>query len=174
MQQPSNADVVKDLYGDLARKYKVHGPTVEEYWRSFSREQRTRCVKAGAVNGDVLKDPTDHALGNVYKLIPEWNLRDLTEPGSDHFLNLLRHRSLKDPYEQYHRGPEDGPGDLEFIEEMMRDKKLRMAESFENCWSFFAGMEQYGESYKVLDPSKLPAFESYIRIGVVIPKKQGN
>ncbi|GJC89494.1 hypothetical protein ColLi_12332 [Colletotrichum liriopes] len=173
MQQPSNADVVKDLYGDLARKYTVHGPNVEEYWRSFSREQRIRCVKAGAKNGDVLKDPTDHALGNVYKLIPEWNLRDLTEPGSDHFLNLLRHRSLKDPYEQYHSGPKDGPGDLEFIEEMMRTENLRMTVTYENCWSFFAGMEEYGKSYKVLYPSALADIDSYIGTGAVIPQETG-
>ena len=92
MDSPDNiSGVVKDLHSDLSRKYRTHGATIEDIWRSFDKNQRVRCLRAGAADGVVLKHPLDTSLGNAYKIIPEWNLRDITEPESDFLLHLLKH-----------------------------------------------------------------------------------
>jgi hypothetical protein len=68
-------------------------------------------VKAGAVRGNVLADPTDQSMGNMYKVIPEWNLRDLTQPESDYLLNHLKHHATKSLSDQYREGVNGSPGD---------------------------------------------------------------
>lgn len=71
MEQPDNASLVRDLHGGLARKYAKHGPAVESFWRSFDKSKRTKCMKHGSRNGEVLKHPLDTSLGNVCKIMPE-------------------------------------------------------------------------------------------------------
>lgn len=99
MDVPSNADVLKELHGDLARKHKMHRAAIENIWRSFDRNQRVRCMKAGAADGIVLQHSLDRSMGNVYKIMPEFNLRDITEPGSNSLLDLLKHRATKTLFE---------------------------------------------------------------------------
>ncbi|KAK0653029.1 hypothetical protein B0T16DRAFT_435514 [Cercophora newfieldiana] len=93
--------MVRDLHKDLVRKYKRHGDAICRHWRSFGAAQRTSCMRAGAVNGELLKHSLDASMGNVCKFIPEWNLRDITKPGSDALLDLFDHRTSKDLCEQY-------------------------------------------------------------------------
>ena len=52
-------------------------------------------MKAGAAEGVVLEHSKDEIMGNVYKILPELNIRDITEPGSDYLLDLLKHRATK-------------------------------------------------------------------------------
>src|SRR4029434_11360401 len=89
----SNAGLAKELHADLVRKYKKHERAIETAWRSFDTAQREACLSAGTPDGAVLQHPTDRALGNVYKFIPECNLRDIAESGPDFLLDLLRHRA---------------------------------------------------------------------------------
>jgi hypothetical protein len=92
----------------------------------------------------------DSSLGNVYKLVPEINLCDITEAGSDFLLDLLRHRAMKSLFEQYSDGADGCPGDLDFIEKMMRTHDLRYVEAFSDCYTMFLDDEKYGESYQIL------------------------
>lgn len=93
--------VIKDLHLDLARKYRIHGPKVETIWKSFSTAQRIKALRDGASNGKVLKHRNDASMGSVCKMMPEWNLQDLTQPG-DYLLHLLRGRATTTLMEQYH------------------------------------------------------------------------
>ncbi|KAB5511165.1 hypothetical protein GE09DRAFT_1295662 [Coniochaeta sp. 2T2.1] len=52
--------------------------------------QRTRCLKAGAAEGTILKHRNDVSLDNVCKFVPEWNLYDLAENGPDFLLDILK------------------------------------------------------------------------------------
>jgi len=70
---------LKELHGDLARKYKKHASRIESVWLSLTRGQRIKCLKAGAKDGEVLRHPFDSSMGNVCKFIPEWNSRDVSE-----------------------------------------------------------------------------------------------
>ncbi|TEA13923.1 hypothetical protein C8034_v003993 [Colletotrichum sidae] len=175
MDTGGNGEVVKDLFSDLSRKWKRHGATLAEYWRSFDKGQRTRCVKVGALNGDVLKHPMDASLGNVCKLIPEWNLRDLTDPSSDHLIKLLRYRATAPLVDQYMVGPNygDGRGDLHFIEEMMDTRNLRLIESYKNSWTFFLGEEMYGTSLLAKVPGAMDGLEKYKQMRVMVPQETG-
>ncbi|ROW04777.1 hypothetical protein VMCG_04773 [Cytospora schulzeri] len=176
MAQPGNADVVKDLHQDLSRKYRVHGSRVEEIWASFDKAQRTKALKAGAADGVVLKHRMDPTLGNVSKIIPEWNLKDITEPGSVFLLDLLRHRATQSLVHQYATGMKPGePGDHEFIVDMMRTRNLRHIDSFKDCWSFFMSDEDYGMSYRVTADHEgfLSHMTPAIQARICVPQETG-
>lgn len=147
-------NLLKELHRDLARKYQVHGTRIEQIWRSFSKNQREKALKAGAAEGQVLKDAKDRAMCNVYKIMPEWNLRDITEPGSDYLLDLLKHRATKSLCEQYREGVNGDQGDAAFISNSMRVNNLRHVDSFKYCFTLFIDEDQYGQSFRVSDPSR--------------------
>ncbi|OJJ51136.1 hypothetical protein ASPZODRAFT_11979 [Penicilliopsis zonata CBS 506.65] len=150
---PSASDtssVLKELHRDLVRKYSRHGAKVEELWRSFGQGARVKAMKAGAANGEVLKNPTDRSMGNVYKMLPEWNLRDVTEPESDYLLDMLKHRATKTLVEQYQQG------DAEFIFNSIRDNGLRHADEskLKYCFALFMDEQSYGRCMQVTDPAR--------------------
>lgn len=175
MEVPQNSDVVKDLHRDLGRRYRVHGPKITQIWRSLSQAQRTKVVKAGAAEGVVLKHSNDLSLGNVYKMLPEWNLRDITAPESDFFLQMLHHRATTSLLDQYHAGFNGRPGDYEFIMEMMQTKNLRHVEPYKDCWSFFVSDDMYGDSFELFKEKEmsLREFMPMIRDGACIPQGTG-
>lgn len=43
-------------------------------------------------------------MGSVYALIPEWNLSEISELGSDYLLDHLKHRATKSLCQQYRQG----------------------------------------------------------------------
>ena len=126
----------------------MHVITVERIWSSFDEFEREICFMGGPWSGEVLMDSSDTSLGNVCKLIPEWNLWDMTQHGPEHFLDLLKHRVTKSPLEQCRTGINDGPGDFILIRENMRTQGLRSADSFENCYLLFCNTEEYGLLFK--------------------------
>ncbi|KAK1837630.1 ipa protein [Colletotrichum chrysophilum] len=168
---------VQELHADLARKYRTHAAKLETAWRSFDKSQRTRCLKAGAANGDILRHPLDTRLGNVYKFIPEWNIRDLTEPDSDLLLDRLKHRATLSLEEQYFRGLDGSDGDHDHILTMMRTKRLRHVASFENCFTTFmdSRTSRYGRSFRLLRDIDecLSDLEPAFRAGVCVPQSVG-
>ncbi|PHH85550.1 hypothetical protein CDD83_255 [Cordyceps sp. RAO-2017] len=175
MDEPTNHGMVKELHEDLARKYKTIGPRVETIWRSFDKGKRTRCLKAGAEDGVVLRHPLDPALGNVCKFMPEWNLRDIAEPGSDFLLHLLRHRATKSLYEQYCEGANGAPGDRDLIIDMMLTRNLRHVDSFKDCFTIFLDNDQYGMSSRMVShhAETLAKLQPAIQAGVCVPQSTG-
>ncbi|RVX73553.1 hypothetical protein B0A52_02441 [Exophiala mesophila] len=149
MGDPSSADMVKELHRDLVGKYNKHAAAVQQYWRSFDRNQRTQCIKAGAAEGVVLKDPLDRSMGNVYKILPEINLRDITNPESDFLLDLLKHRATSTLLYQYMTGLNDGPGDHAFIKQMMDTRNLHLVNPDKNGLTLFMEEDRYGETFTI-------------------------
>ncbi|MCJ1334504.1 hypothetical protein MMC10_011216 [Thelotrema lepadinum] len=147
----NNPDVLKEAHSSLLRKYELHKAKLRELWPTFDCARRIEAVKAGAARGEVLKHPKDFSLGNVYKVFPEWNLRDLTEPRSNYLLDLLEHRSTKSLHELYLSGADNRPGDAEFICESMRSYGLRHIKPFPNCFTIFDDEETYGRSFEFKD-----------------------
>jgi hypothetical protein len=145
-------EMVKYLYCDLARKFQLHGSRVEQMWWSLGQEQREKIMRAASRDGLILKDPLGTSLGDVYKLIPEWNLRDITSPSSDFFLDILKHRATTLLQEQYISGVNGGPGDYEHIAHIMERKNLQLANAskYENCYTLFFDEEEYGQSYEII------------------------
>ncbi|EJT76681.1 hypothetical protein GGTG_06597 [Gaeumannomyces tritici R3-111a-1] len=175
MAHPKTPDLVRELHGDLKRKYQQHGARIEAIWRSLNRAQRERCIKAGAMDGVVLAHSLDQSLGNVCKFIPEWNLRDLAKPGSDFLLHLLKHRSTTSLHEQYWEGIAGGPGDHQLISEMMRTRGLRHVDSFKDCYTMFLADEQYGFSFEVVEEKDkvMATLTPAIQAGSVVPQATG-
>jgi len=175
MEQPQQSELVQELHADLNRKYRTHSDRIETMWRTFNKAQRERCVKAGARDGAVLAHPLDRSLGDVCKFIPEWNLRDLTEPGSDFLLDHLKHRSTTSLCDQYRQGLADGPGDREVIGEMMRTRGLRHVQSFKDCYTMFLDEKEYGSSFQIMkDRDEIMAgLAMGVQAGLVIPQATG-
>ncbi|KAJ0166992.1 hypothetical protein CTA2_4876 [Colletotrichum tanaceti] len=175
MQEPSINEVVRDLHDDLVRKHKRHGAVVEDIWRGFNQRQRASCVKAGMMDGVLLKHSRDVSLGNVYKIVPEWNLRDLTER-PEHLLDMLEHRAKSSLAQQYFAGPNDGQGDYGVIDESMRTRNLRHVNPFKDCWTFFIDGEQYGLSTRIVSDHEqvYRDFGAAMAAKVCIPQAMGD
>ncbi|OQE16549.1 hypothetical protein PENFLA_c027G01321 [Penicillium flavigenum] len=60
------AILLKELHGDLVRKYRKHAAVVETIWQSSSPNERGECFKAGAADGAFCEglngSPGDHAM----------------------------------------------------------------------------------------------------------------
>ncbi|OIW23292.1 hypothetical protein CONLIGDRAFT_625088 [Coniochaeta ligniaria NRRL 30616] len=166
-------EVLRDLHNDLKHKYKQHGPALTSFWRSFDSRQRARCIKAGAVEGGVLKHRNDTALGNVCKFMPEWNLRDLTESNSDSLLDILKHRATHTLGEQYAQGVDGGLGDYALIDAMMRMRNLRHVDPYTNEMTLFFDDDKYGICYKGLVKDAFAGLEPAMRAGLLLPRSTG-
>lgn len=180
----STGDFVREIHGDLARKYRRHVTAIDTAWRSLDRPDRIRCMKDGAEDGAVLRDPSDVSLGNVYKIIPEWNLRDVTGPNSDFLLEMLKFRATTSLFQQYRAGPNGDPhqGDRAIIEESMAKRNLRLVEPYTDCYTFFLGAEEgngsgdmYGTSFHVKSEKEatMAQFSPAIQAGLCLPQSVG-
>ncbi|GAB1309966.1 hypothetical protein MFIFM68171_00176 [Madurella fahalii] len=175
MEAPQKQVLLKELHADLARKYKTHAAAIEKIWRSFDQSRRAQCMRAGAARGEVLRHSMDPSMGNVCKIIPEWNLRDVTNPKSDFFLDMLKHRATTSVFEQYMNGPNGGPGDHNIILEMIHTRGLRHVEPFRHCYTFFLDEDHYGNSVKILKDhaETLASFAVPINRGFCVPQSTG-
>ena len=172
-------ETIQDLHRDLVRKYQRHGPRIEQLWRSLGQEQRQKALRAGAHEGVVLRDPLDTSMGNVYKILPEWNLRDITSPSSDFLLDMIKHRATTPLSDQYQTGVNGRPGDHAHIVDMMQKKNLQLnnASKLENCYTLFLDEERYGQSFKVTTARKdevLAGFMPAIQAQLIVPQAVGD
>ncbi|KAK4213483.1 ipa protein [Rhypophila decipiens] len=171
-----NGQVVLELRRDLTRKYKIHKAKIETYWRSFNQAQRRKCIKAGAADGVVLQHPNDPSLGNVCKMTPEWNLRELTEPGSDFLLDLLEFRATKDLYGQYNEPFKGRPCDHDFIQEMMATRNLRHHKDFRGGFTLFLDEKDYGKHIRFTAGHSIrddPQMQMLLRTRGLVPQEMG-
>jgi hypothetical protein len=139
-------ETVRNLHHDLARKFERHGPRVKQMWRSLGQEERENVLRDGSVDRSVLKDPHDTSLCRVCRLIPEWNLRDLTPPSSDILLDILKYRATTPLMEQYINGVDGAPGDHEHIHHSVQRNGFRLSDTstYKDCYTLFVEEEQYG------------------------------
>jgi hypothetical protein len=174
MDGQSDPRFVEELHRDLARKWRTHGSKLKQIWRSMEPARRARAMKAGAAEGVVLKHSLDASMGQVCKFLPEWNLRDITAPGSDFLLQILEYRATHSLEEQYISGFDDRPGDYELIVNMMRTRNLRHIDSFTDCYTFFMNGE-YGRSFRILKDKEetLAGFKPAIDAGLCVPQSVG-
>lgn len=114
---------------------------------------------------------------NVYKVIPEWNLRNLADSESDFLLELLNYRATASLCEQYERGIGGGPGDAEIINESIRFRNLQHAEPFKYSFTMFMDEDGYGNSYDVSDRNTyrevMAGLSVAVRAGLCVPRATG-
>ena len=178
MEASTNSpDTLRQLHLSLQRKYKFHAGKIREIWPTFDRARRAKAVKAGSARGEVLKSSKDASLGNAYKILPEWNLHDLTEPGSNYLLDLLEHRATKTLHDQYLTGLHGRGGDAQVIFESMRTQNLRHVEPFRHSFTLFLSAEQYGQSMTAKDAatyrSTMARLSEAVDAGLCVPQSTG-
>ena len=121
-------------------------------------------MKVGAHEGVVLKHPLDQSMGSVYKFVPELNLRDISNPGSDLLLDLLKHRATNTLLDQLTTGPNGGSGDYADIKQSMDTQNLRLLNPIKNSFTVFLDEDAYGQSYKIKRAELAPALMAKFRI----------
>ncbi|KFA54311.1 hypothetical protein S40293_04828 [Stachybotrys chartarum IBT 40293] len=173
--EPSISEIVRELHGDLARKYRIHKEAIERVWRSLDGPKRAKCLKDGAADGAVLQHSQDKSLGVACKLVPELNLRDIAEPGSDFALRHLKHRATEPLSQQYRLGVDGGLGDHAFIAKMMSERGLEFAHSFKDCYTLFLDEETYGNSIEMTSRREevLTRLAPAMRAQLVVPQSMG-
>lgn len=133
-------------------------------------------MKIGAFEGEVLKHSRDTSLGKVCMFIPEWNLKDITDPESNLFLDILKHRATTSLYEQYRSGHNGTAGDLDLIDKTARIRNMPHIGDFKNCFTIFCE-GKYGFSLRVTDSQRgkefLSGLESAFRQRYIIPESLG-
>ncbi|KAL1792916.1 hypothetical protein ACET3X_009423 [Alternaria dauci] len=172
-------ETIKELHRDLANKYRKHGTRIEEMWRSLGQEQRRKIMQAGSRDGAVLKHAEDTSLENVYKFIPEWNLRDIASPSSEFFLDMLKHRATLPLQTQYTTGFNGRPGDHAHIVDMMQRKNLKLinASQYKDCYTLFLTEDGYGESVKIVADKKVEVLANMkpaIQAQMIVPQATGD
>ncbi|GLA61985.1 hypothetical protein AtubIFM56815_003911 [Aspergillus tubingensis] len=172
-----NAAFTRSLHQDLARKYRLHGSRIKQFWRQFGKPKREAAFRAGAADGEVLRSPNDQSMGDVYKFIPELNLRDIARPDSDYLLDHLKYRATTSLPQQYQQGLNGGPGDAAIILESMRTKGLGHAHHFRYSFTMFLDGPDYGRSYDVTDPDKyrevMAGLSTAVQAGICVPRATG-
>ena len=142
---------LKELYSELGQKYVIHRAKIERVWRSFTPSQRAAALKfAAGPKGKILQHRDDQSLEDLWKLVPELNLRAIAGGSSTYFLRLLKHRSTVTLRKQYSDGP-GGPntwGDHTIICKSIEKKDLRPKQRRNYCVSIFLNEHDYGRSYK--------------------------
>ncbi|KAL3427491.1 hypothetical protein PVAG01_01000 [Phlyctema vagabunda] len=134
---------VEVLQQDLAQKYRLRGPMVKKIWRSLDIIRRYSLLRAAGKGTNILRDRCDRDSGILCGYAPEWNLHDLTVPGSDALLDLLEYRATRSIIDQYHSGVNDSAGDAAFILARVRVDKLQHVPGFANTFMLFLP-GQYG------------------------------
>ena len=167
---------LKDLRRKLGERWQNNRTKIERVWKAMGRKQREEIIKAGAADGSVLLTHTDQSMGDVFKVIPEWNLNDLAKPGSNYLLEILKFRATTSLSEQYRRGPRGGPGDEAFIIGSMRINGLRHGSRLTDTFTVFWSEEEYGHCYDT-EPGKyaqvMDFLSGHIEQGTCVHKSIG-
>lgn len=123
----------------------------------------------------MLEHPVDVSCGNIFTLIPEWNLHGVAESGPDFLLNHLAHRATTTLFKQYSHGMGEGPGDHAHITTMERTTGLRHTQPFDKCFSLFSDETRYGTTKQVTGDMDefLDRHKSMIGAGLCIPRSRG-
>jgi hypothetical protein len=158
---------VRELHQDLERKYRNVGTKLEGIWRKFTPEQREQAIKESFPHGDALKHSRDQKPDNHERLMPDFNLRDMT-PEPEYFLNVLKFRASTPLYNQIFEGTNQFPGDRE----AMKSSKMVVMDPavLSREMTLFHDGEQYGQSYMPGNPQEekllglLPDGTEYITV----------
>lgn len=115
----------------------------------------------------------------VCKIVPEWNLRDVTDPDSDFLLHLLRFRATTTLLEQYgmvHPLNSSG-GDYGHIMDMICTRNLRHVNEFRlrNSFTLFLDDdENYGRCYTSTSEAHhretLDQMDYAFKTGIAVPQ----
>ncbi|KAI0509564.1 hypothetical protein F5B22DRAFT_657949 [Xylaria bambusicola] len=156
MEASPDTELVKLLHCDLYRKIHRHLLYIWNFWDSLSPAQRTMYVRRGAHDNEV-PESLEGALESWrrdFRLVPEWNIKEIVNPDSPYFYIRLRLRAERPlPWQvQFGHSVVTGDwgrnGDHAFISTLINEKTIRHVESSTNSWTFL-DPERYGKSVKV-------------------------
>lgn len=143
MLKPEGNINIPELQSDLRRKYRNVGAKVEEIWRNFTPKQREKAMREAVGDGKVLKHSRDPGLAGLRRVLPDWNLQDITST-PDFFLDRLKHRVKTSLQTQHFEGANGGPGDQEIIRPAAQS--IHINDVDENTFGVFIKEdEEYGQ-----------------------------
>ncbi|KAK4224262.1 hypothetical protein QBC38DRAFT_371401 [Podospora fimiseda] len=119
----TGADVY-DIHKDLTSKYNKYKKRIAYLWSNMDASQRAEYMQKTAPDNKVLLSPADTSLGDLNKLVPDWNVRDVARDPKV-FLDILKHRTGNELVHQYLFGPDGPPGDYDYIIDMIETGQLQ-------------------------------------------------
>ncbi|PYH90739.1 hypothetical protein BO71DRAFT_333764 [Aspergillus ellipticus CBS 707.79] len=154
-QEVERPDILQHDQRDLRDRYEMHFMKIRRIWSSLDKAGKERLIRAGLADGNLPKDSTDKSLGNSWRLVPEWNLKDLAESGSDFVLDMISHRATTSLPEQFIQGVDGGPGDGEVVFELMGNNEIEQIQCrCPNEFTLFANGPDYGSYCTIRDPGE--------------------
>ncbi|KAL2107278.1 hypothetical protein VUR80DRAFT_5445 [Thermomyces stellatus] len=108
--------------------------------------------------------------------MPEWNLRDITDPSSDLLLSMLRRRATTSLVDQYCDSPDGTQGDASFIFDMMQKRNLSNVNSYKDSYTVFYDEDKYGSSFTIAEGARdevMRGMAPALRSGQMVPQAAG-
>ncbi|KAK2738934.1 ipa protein [Colletotrichum kahawae] len=165
--QIGNRIQVQEEHETLRKKWDMHEGRLQKHWDSLNQDQRRECILKLADGQNIPRHPEASTHGGVLSsLVPEWNLRDLSDPEEDCLLDMMANRAIPDLIDQYKLN------DKTFIERRMETHELRVNQSFRDAYIMFIDSDQYGQAVQI-PRSKMAEIEWAFRFGNMLPKGIG-
>ncbi|KAI8214024.1 hypothetical protein K4K54_001195 [Colletotrichum sp. SAR 10_86] len=165
--QIGNNVQVQEEHETLRKKWDMHEGRLQRHWDSLDQDQRRECILKLNDGENIPWHPEDSAHGGVLSsLVPEWNLRDLTDPDEDRLLDIMANRAIPDLIDQYR------VNDKDFIEKRMETHELRVNATFRDAYIMFIDSDQYGQAVQI-PRSKMNEIAWAFRMGNMLPKGIG-
>ncbi|KAF0328624.1 hypothetical protein GQ607_004036 [Colletotrichum asianum] len=165
-QIPNNIQVQEE-HAILRKKWNMHERRLQKHWGSLNQDQRRQCIFKLEEGHNVPRHPEDTSHGGpLSALVPDWNLRSLTDPEDTHLLELMAMRAIPDLIDQY-KG-----NDRKFIKIGMHLQELRVKGNFKDAYIMFIGSEDYGQAVQI-PPSKMAEIQWATSTGNLLPRDIG-
>ncbi|KAJ0272903.1 hypothetical protein Brms1b_007452 [Colletotrichum noveboracense] len=165
--QIGNNVQVQEEHETLRKKWDMHEGRLQRHWDSLDQDQRRECILKLNDGENIPRHPEDSAHGGVLSsLVPEWNLRHLTDPDEDRLLDIMANRAIPDLIDQYR------VNDKDFIEKRMETHELRVNATFRDAYIMFVDSDQYGQAVQI-PRSKMNEIAWAFRMGNMLPKGIG-
>ncbi|EQB47936.1 hypothetical protein CGLO_12875 [Colletotrichum gloeosporioides Cg-14] len=155
--QIGNSVQVQEEHETLRKKWDMYEGRLQRHWDALDQDQRRECILKLNDGENIPRHPEDSAHGGVLSsLVPEWNLRDLTDPDEDRLLDN-------------HGQPVN---DKDFIERRMETHELRVNATFRDAYIMFIDSDQYGQAVQI-PRSKMNEIAWAFRMGNMLHKGIG-
>ncbi|KAF3810416.1 hypothetical protein GCG54_00000463 [Colletotrichum gloeosporioides] len=165
--QIGNNVQVQEEHETLRKKWDMYEGRLQRHWDALDKDQRRQCILKLNDGENIPRHPEDSAHGGVLSsLVPEWNLRDLTDPDEDRLLDIMANRAVPDLIDQYR------VNDKDFIERRMETHELRVNATFRDAYIMFIDSDQYGQAVQI-PRSKMNEIAWAFRMGNMLPKGIG-
>ncbi|KAF9880253.1 hypothetical protein CkaCkLH20_02207 [Colletotrichum karsti] len=155
-QPAQNIEVLREIHGDLAHRWRRHATTIEAIWSALTKNQRARCLLAAWTDLPLMSNHQDPTVRKKTQLwMPERDLQSLAANPAC-LLDQLNHRATTSLQHQLFYGCREIHGDRKVVQ-IMTESNPNFVEGFTklyrtapNRFTFFPDNKTYGDTTEVI------------------------